>query len=231
LTNLHLENVMISFRSIDEHAYNNMFGNSGMFQRTLRNVLDLRERGNHVTINVVLTRENAGGFQRLKTFFCEQGFPPNTIGANPVHPRVSGDATPVQFLPESSVVEQVYRENPEFLALARDEGAPLACVAGRSLLAVDFRGDVHACTLLSWPVGNVRSASLAQIWHEATLFRMLRMLGERGYEKCRTCPAHRECAACIAQNFMETGSLWDPGPTQCNAGHLMHQIGEEMRRG
>jgi radical SAM protein with 4Fe4S-binding SPASM domain len=82
------------------------------------------------------------------------------------------------------------------------------CHAGKDLILVRPRGDVHPCA--AWKslpeTDNVRHAPLKQIWEQGEVFQMLRQYHEDGWKKiqgqCASCRYQRSCkSGCPAQRF------------------------------
>lgn len=76
------------------------------------------------------------------------------------------------------------------LGIAADEGDDAVlhrgCQAGRSLAWVDARGDVYGCVFLPIPYGNVREASLREIWHRS-IVRDVRTAAVQAGMECGGC--------------------------------------------
>lgn len=89
------------------------------------------------------------------------------------------------------------------------------CPAGSSAIEIDAKGDVYPCPYLHYPEfggGNVKSASLSEIW-QAAGWQALR--GSKSLSSCGSCEFSDGCGgACAAQAFHERGSIDGPD-TRC----------------
>jgi heme b synthase len=85
------------------------------------------------------------------------------------------------------------------------------CLAGISFCFVSHRGDVQGCGYLDVKAGNVRDASLKQIWRDSTLFGELRDLSNlKG--KCGVCEYKSICGGCRARAYESTGDYLQAEP-------------------
>lgn len=133
-----------------------------------------------------------------------------------------------RFRPNTEKLYEHYSKNIEYLTYyfnkVRKEGRSFTCVAGHSLVAIDYKGFVHPCTILEFPVGNIRQESIKSIWKESQTLRLLRMIDDSIFEQCKKCYAKNYCEICIAQNYNVTGSFYKPNRFTCELGKIWADI-------
>jgi heme b synthase len=80
------------------------------------------------------------------------------------------------------------------------------CLGGIGFCFISHRGEVQPCGYLEAPSGNVREASLREIWAQSPVFRKLRDFS--AYEgRCGRCEYIGVCGGCRARAFERTGDL------------------------
>lgn len=75
---------------------------------------------------------------------------------------------------------------------------------GQGLLFVSHTGDIHPSGFLPVKAGNVRHDSLAEVYRQSPLFRVLRD-GNVRHGKCGRCEFRNLCGGCRARSYAETG--------------------------
>jgi heme b synthase len=85
------------------------------------------------------------------------------------------------------------------------------CLGGTGFCFVSFKGEVCPCGYLPLVAGNIRTASLKEIWYNAPLFRDLRDLSLlKG--KCGGCEFKMVCGGCRARAFNQSGDYLGEEP-------------------
>ncbi|MGA1794618.1 MAG: heme b synthase [bacterium] len=85
------------------------------------------------------------------------------------------------------------------------------CLGGTGFCFVSFKGEVCPCGYLPLVAGNIREASLKEIWYNAPLFRDLRDLSLlKG--KCGACEYKMVCGGCRARAFNQSGDYLGEEP-------------------
>ncbi len=80
------------------------------------------------------------------------------------------------------------------------------CLAGISYMRIDPEGNVTPCPYMSVVVGNLRQASLRQIWEGSEILRRLRNGPSGG--RCGRCEYTEVCGGCRARAYGETGDIF-----------------------
>jgi radical SAM protein with 4Fe4S-binding SPASM domain len=103
------------------------------------------------------------------------------------------------------------------------------CGAGGNGITVQPDGTVVPCASLVLSLGNVREASLAEIWHGAAMasWRSLRI---RDNHTCAACPDLVCCSFCPGISLMECGSMLEPNSNDCRIAHSRRRTMLSMQR-
>src|SRR5262249_39135648 len=85
------------------------------------------------------------------------------------------------------------------------------CSVGLTRVDVMPNGDVALCSLLTDPLGNLRTQSFREIWHESPRLRALRHQFRGGVTGCNGCSTHGDGEyRCGADALFDDGSLDGP---------------------
>ncbi|MBW8875435.1 MAG: radical SAM protein [Acidobacteria bacterium] len=163
----------------------------GSFERLLANLAEVRALGLRVKLNSTLTAWNEGEIEAMFALADTLGLP---LQVDPeVTPRDDGGREPLAVTPSRDGVLRLFRLQTErgrasdaiipASARSADENVPVPtdkhCGAGSSGLAVDPFGNIYPCVQWRWPVGNLHSQSLRQIWQGAAGLAAVRELTTR----------------------------------------------------
>lgn len=102
-------------------------------------------------------------------------------------------------------------QNHRALQFLDGEEIPYSCLAGEGLIVVDENGDVYPCRRLPIACGNIRDASLTDIYYDSPIFQDLRR--HEISEKCVTCVYKEQCQGglrCMA--YARCGKYSFPDP-------------------
>lgn len=186
----------------------------GSFRAALAGVDQLLRSGLAVTLNVTLSRLNAGRMQEM--VMLASGLGVQRLGFSRFVPSGRGMGMVGEML-ESSEVKALYAAllpvkvpgleivtgDPVAAQMHAAPGNPeeripfggcAAAVSGLTLLA---DGTVTPCRRLEIPIGNVRTDSLREIWAASTVLAQLRDKQNYG-GKCGSCPRWASCRGCRA---------------------------------
>lgn len=202
---------------------------SGSFDRLMRNLERMTERGMRLKLNAILTAWNEVEMEEMYTLADALNIP---LSMDPtVTPRDDGDATPVHIRPSAEAVKRLFdiraRRAPERFrpAFASRENAPLPsagtdtcdgadgasaekhCGAGSSALAIDPVGNVYPCVQWRRQLGNLHRQSITELWCSAGALTPVRELGPRIKHMVEGLgEAARHAAFCPGLAELESGS-------------------------
>lgn len=203
----------------------------GSFEAAVRGVKHLLAAGLTVTLNMTLSRLNAGAFEEMLALASTLGV--QRLGFARLVPAGRGRRLRDEAL-SAGEIEELYRRievlpdrgvelvsgDPlcsqlRLPALGEDQGdtAVAGCAAGVSGLTVVANGTVMPCRRLPIPIGNVREDSFRELWASAPLLERLRDRS-RYQRPCRECPRWALCRGCRAVAYAEGGDPFGADP-QC----------------
>ncbi|MDA8164972.1 MAG: radical SAM protein [Desulfobacteraceae bacterium] len=212
-------------------AVNDAVRGAGSFEAAVRGVKHLAAAGLAVTLNMTLSRLNAGAFEEMPGLAASLGA--RRLGFARLVPAgrgrgLLGDAlTPgelerlyrrIAALPEQGV--ELVCGDPLFARFreettAEDQGdIPVAgCAAGLSGFTVVPNGTVMPCRRLPIPIGSIKEDSIRELWASAPLLERLRDRG-RYQGACGDCPRWALCRGCRAVAYAFAGDPLAADP-QC----------------
>jgi radical SAM protein with 4Fe4S-binding SPASM domain len=214
-----------------KETYEELTAIPGSYERCLRGINLLRERGLPLKLKTVATSINKHEVFTMKEFAeGELGLEFKFDGQ--INPRVDCSQSPlaVRLTPEEVVALDLhspkaaseYRnlaqhdsENPT--TLARDV-AVYACGGGMTSFAINPYGEMGICVISQQETFDVRQAGLKSTWehslHEVRTRKRTRMT------KCVECRIRSLCGMCPANGEMENGDKESPVEFLCNVAHL-----------
>lgn len=187
---------------------------TGSYSASAAGIEQLVDAGISVTLNVTVSKLNAGQVKRIITFGSHAGV--KRVGFSRLVPAGRGRALLSQMLTPAQVKElygelfsleligiEVVTGDPVAAQMNRkageDEGmtAVSGCAAGVSGLTIQPNGNITPCRRLPLSLGNVRKDSLREIWAASPVLEALRDRSKyKG--KCGACSRWASCRGCRA---------------------------------
>ena len=214
--------INITLYGADEESYTSLCHYPGGYERTMRGIRLLRERGVDVKVGGSLTRANKDELDRLLNVERELGIPvrvdtymmpatrerelpfnmqsrlgPKEAARARVHAlkREMGAELFQQYVQKS-----VYRaDHPE-----PAEAVPghMSCMAGQCSFTINWQGEMRPCVMLSEPAVSVFEVGFSAAWKQ--------LVEETGKillnAKCTVCHMRHLCRTCAASALLEAGS-------------------------
>jgi radical SAM protein with 4Fe4S-binding SPASM domain len=224
-----IEGVQVSIEGCDE--VHDAIRGRGSFDRATEGVEHLLDAGHTVTLNVTLSRLNAGVMRKVVRFASHLGV--QRLGFSRLVPAGRGIGLTSQMLPAGEVKElysSLFDMNIANLEIVT--GDPLAarlradsmqqrngkvgrkrsdgiaaggCSAGIAGLTILADGTIVPCRRLPLPLGNIRTESLREIWAVSPVLEALRDKSRyRG--RCGTCERWDLCRGCRAIAYAAAGA-------------------------
>ncbi len=208
-------NVLVSVHAVDKVIYQKMFGVRSTPTHILNAIQEMVRRKIPVQVSFTATRLNIDHFGEVREALMELGLRAEDIAPTIMHERADGNNL-AGLAPTEDQIINLYLRFPEYLRSRKKLGVTsLTCVAGRSLAAVDFEGNVHPCTLFEFPVGNVFQSSFRAIWENAPALKNIRRLRGSDFAQCLHCEALEYCEICIARNYAVNRNLLSSSLYNC----------------
>jgi radical SAM protein with 4Fe4S-binding SPASM domain len=203
----------------------------GSYDRCLRGIDLLRERGLPLKLKTVATSINKHEVSAMRQFAEEElGVEFKCDGQ--VNPRIDCSQSPlaVRLTPEEVVALDLHapKGRSEYQRLAkRDfENPPnLArndtvyfCGGGMNGFAINAYGEMGICVISQQETFDIRVSGLKQVWEHS--LREVRTRKRTRVTKCIECRIQSLCGMCPANGEMENGDRESPVAFLCNVAHL-----------
>lgn len=225
----------VFFISLDGlEAQNDFIRGQGMFARAVDTIGWLRGLGRSVVIGVHLSRHNQIDVEGLIDLAIQLD---TGIKFAPLRPigRAKKSLKEVVLPPQEfyQAVKTIthHRELHPDVKITTDfdilssvdvSGAPdpakMSCLAGRTMVNVNYDGYVYPCAFLVTPehefaAGNIRDTALLDIWNDSPVFMPFRTIVKD--DKCQHCRIYgRSCVGgCVAIAYFTVGRLDAHDPT------------------
>ena len=211
--------VNITLYGADGAAYERLCHAPDGFERTMRGIRLLRERGIDVRVGASVTRENRADVGRIAEIAREYGA---ALNIDPyMTPAVRERTKPfdeqARLAPEEAArvrVESMRRELGEtqfrlyadaiVYAVKQDvlpKSEDMSCQAGRCSFAVNWQGQMRPCVMLQQPSVPVFDVGFEEAWR--TVSQGVEAI--RISPKCVSCAMRPLCHTCAASAYWETG--------------------------
>jgi len=203
----------------------------GSYDRCLRGIKLLRERGLPLKLKTVATSINKHEVMAMRRFAEEElGVEFKTDGQ--INPRIDCSQSPlaVRLLPEEVVALDMaapkgaseYRrlakhdaENPPNLG---QNDSVYFCGGGINSFAISPFGEVGICVVSQQETFDIRNSGVKEVWEHS--LRELRSRKRTRKTKCVECRIQSLCGMCPANGEMENGDRESPVEFLCHVAHL-----------
>jgi len=192
------------------------------FERTIRAVKFLRDRGLKVTLANVLMTANLSDHSGVQELAAELGvhyaldptITPMMDGDTGVLAlRVPGEELPALFRNSALVASQEEFCAPPTPPTDQDlEG--YSCSAGHSFCYISPYGDVFPCVQFPLPSGNLRRQRFVDIWSLSPQLKEVRSIQAKHLQVCSSCSHVSSCSRCPGLAYME-GNMRGPSTADC----------------
>jgi len=203
----------------------------GSYERCLRGIKLLRERGLPLKLKTVATSINKHEIAAMQQFAEEElGVEFKTDGQ--INPRIDCSQSPlaVRLTPEEVVAVDLHHPKgaSEYRRLAqRDLESPpnlslndsvYFCGGGMNSFAINAYGEMGICLISQQETFDVRQAGLRPAWENS--LHELRTRKRTRITKCVECRIQSLCGMCPANGEMENGHRESPVSFLCHVAHL-----------
>jgi radical SAM protein with 4Fe4S-binding SPASM domain len=212
-------------------TYEALTGVPGSYDRCLRGIRLLKERGLPLKLKTVATSVNKHEITAMRQF-AEQELGLEFKMDGQINPRIDCSQSPlaVRLTPEEVVALDMaapkgvseYRrlakhdlENPPSLA---QNDTVYFCGGGMNSFAVNAYGEIGICVISQQETFSIRGVGARRVWAESLL--QLRKRKRTRLTKCVQCRIQSLCGMCPANGELENGDRESPVEFLCNVAHL-----------
>ena len=203
----------------------------GSYDRCLRGIRMLKERGLPLKLKTVATSVNKHEILSMRQFAEEElGVEFKVDGQ--INPRIDCSQSPlaVRLTPEEVVALDLHspKEIAEYHRLAkRDQENPpnLAdnesvyfCGGGMNSFSINPYGEMGICVISQQETFSTQTSSVKDVWEKTV--RDLRLRKRTRVTKCTQCRIQSLCGMCPANGELENGDRESPVEFLCNVAHL-----------
>lgn len=214
-----------------EETYEALTGIPGSYDRCIRGIGLLRDRGLPVKLKTVPTTVNKHEVLSMRAF-SEEELHLDFKFDSMINPRIDCSQSPlaVRLSPEDVValdlhLPKVANEHRRNVAHEIEQPPTLqnvdtvySCGGGMKAFAIDPYGYMSICVLSRQDTYNIRSGSVKEGWNEFLL--TVRERKRKGPSKCVKCRIHSVCSMCPANGELENGDAESPVDFLCEVAHL-----------
>jgi radical SAM protein with 4Fe4S-binding SPASM domain len=203
----------------------------GSYERCLRGIKLLRERGLPLKLKTVATSINKHEVSAMRQF-AEEDLGVEFKFDGQINPRIDCSQSPlaVRLTPEEVVALDMHapKSASEYRKLVMQELESLpnptqgdtvyACGGGVNSFAVNAYGEMGICVISQQDTFDIRQSGLKPAWEHS--LHELRYRKRTQLTKCVDCRIRSLCGMCPANGEMENGNRESPVEFLCHVAHL-----------
>jgi radical SAM protein with 4Fe4S-binding SPASM domain len=228
IKDLHPLTVEISLYGSKPEIHDPITACSGSFERSMKALRLLNERGIRTIVKSLMMKQNVGDFQKMKELSREIGsqFLYDTV----IIPKIDGSMEPCgNRLDRKELYSLLYPQVQENGNDGDSQEDDLLCSAGLNAFSISPYGDVYPCAGFKERGGNLRNHSLSEIL-QSPIFTKIRSTTLSDLSECKRCEAIQYCNRCPALAWMETGDLLGPSEPNCLLAGIIKNIVDNKRK-
>lgn len=223
--------IEITLYGFTKETYERLTGIPGSFEKCMRGIRVLRERGLPLALKTVAVSTNRHEIPHMQRFAEEElgvAFKFDSM----INPRIDCSQSPldVRLTPEESVALDLEdpKRSDEWIQFADHvrealEKTPPAdtvyqCGGGVNSFAIDPYGRMSICVLSEAHKYDVRAGTFREGWEE--FLRQQRSRKVTRLTKCVSCTLKAVCGMCPANGELENGDAEAPVDHLCHVAHL-----------
>jgi radical SAM protein with 4Fe4S-binding SPASM domain len=215
-SNLH--HVEISLMGSTAETHDMIMRHPGAFDKTIKAVGFLRERGIPVVLKSSILRQNVDELESMPALAASLDSFFNASLS--ILPGISGSHDQLGYAIDYDTAKGL---NPAYMngGFLPDEdmsgGAMLECNAGKTICGVSPTGDLYPCLIWRRQVGNLKNNSFNELWHvnPDEYLKKIRTSRPEQCLECSACKSARSCHRCPGMAFSEMGNFQKPVTSAC----------------
>lgn len=203
-------------------------GIQGSFEKTVRVLCDLSERGIYVNFKFVLMEQNKDDFPGVIALSRSIGASVQLISS--VSPSARGNCA----IAEQSVKHdedlrkaiQLWNTISDFQSYAGgfSQDDPI-CEAGRNSVSINPYGIVTPCNAFHYEIGNVRKSTIFELWNGSEKLKKWQGLTKGDLSGCRDCTYRSCCSFCPGNALTLSGDMLTCYEEACRQARIQYELG------
>lgn len=230
--------VEVTLLGHDAELHDKLTQVKGSFERSLKGIRLMLERGINVKGKTILMKDNIESYPRIRELFEELGV---THFADPlVTPKSGGDCSVTDrriekddmkaLLGDESIAPGTIMLGTSMYSDAMNQSRDMPmCKAGLSFVHIDADGSVLPCVALPTSAGNIRQQPLREIWDNSELFQKLRKTTMKDLDTCSDCDLYVLCYRCPGLALLEDGDMFGPSRSGCQNAEIKRELQLERK--
>jgi len=237
LTTLPIRDIHISLYSTQDIIHDKITGLKGSYNKTINTILALKNNGINVNLSCIIMSENKNELKGLASFAkindlkCDFSFKiaPSYNSKNPQLLNCFSEDYLYQYSidPDIKLYNDLYKNIRPHLSKTTNKN--IACQAGFRTLAITPEGNIIPCTALRFPMGNILTDSIANMWKNSSDLHFWRNKANKIKKDCINCKALDICEPCPANYYAIHKNFNDIDEVTCNLGRSLYNISEKIK--
>ncbi len=224
--------IELSLHGADAATAEALTQSRGSFERQMKALVLLKERGLRVYLKCVVTRLVEEQLERIKAIGDRFDFP---VFFDPVL-TISDDGQeyPLELMASDETIRRLYSASGLDIGNSPFEREPgeFNCTVGTGTIHITPTGDIQPCTQWKESIGNVRDHRIADIWQSSPLLESVREVNRNLPSTiAKTVDEHAFCFSCPGLSQLRSGDPMRPDDQYLRIARIRKAVAEEEGQG
>lgn len=189
--------VRTSIYGFEASTHDKITGCDGSFERTIANLLELKNNGVNVSVSCTVMQENFSEIFALKDMMGAYEIPIE-FGCSILPSRKNTKPIETLMIDHSQYIELYH-------AGILNDPVKIPCNAGAHRIAIDQNGEIYSCDSLRISIGNIKNTTVLKALKSDKMKEIRHKIDSYFPEKCKTCDRESVCTKC-------PGLVWNYEP-------------------
>ena len=205
-------------------------GIKGSFEKTVRVLRDLSERGVYVNFKFVLMEQNKDDFPGVIALSRRIGASVQLISS--VSPSARGNCAMTELSVRSDEdlrrAIELWNEISDFQSYAGvfSPDDPI-CEAGRNSVSINPYGIVTPCNAFHYELGSVRKSTIRDLWNGSEKLKKWQAMTKGDLSGCRDCTYRSCCSFCPGNALTLSGNMLENYGEACRQARIQYELNQE----
>lgn len=200
----------ISIHGASPETHDRITSLPGSFEKMIRAVRLLRERGMRVVLKMPITRHNQHEYAEVEKIANQLGC--ELKSGSHMTPTNDFRQEPLSYTPHHEFLEAHYRNaflgsGGRVLYVQEYNKKAPNCTLGRSIMGIAPNGDIYPCIQMPVRLGNILIDSVKEVWHDETRMAPYRSIVRSELSPCKTCKISSYCSFCPGIAYLQHRNL------------------------